>query len=301
MISPMRLLRAALFALLAAGFGAAPAALARAPEAPRTALWKVADADTTVWLFGTFHMLPPGQEALSPWARRAFEASDTLVVEAVLPDDPAALAPIIAELGVARDGRALSSRLPPRDAARLSAAARSAALEPGALEPLRPWLAATMLAAAALNRAGLRQEDGADMRLKAQARAAGKPVEALESVREQFGFLAGLPEAEETAMLAATLADLDTLEADMAPLLRRWLRGDVEGVARALNRSLRATPVLARTLLADRNARWAAWIDDRLDRPGVVFVAVGAGHLGGPDSVQALLEARGLSATRIAR
>ncbi len=300
-MKPVRALLAAALAFVCIGLGLAPAAAARAPEAPRTALWKVADADTTIWLFGTFHMLPPGQEPLSPWARAALDGSDTLVVEAVLPDDPAELTPLLVELGVARDGRTLSSRLTPRDAARLDAAARKAGLDPAALEPLQPWLAATTIATAALTAAGLSHDAGADMQLKAGARAAGKPVEALETVREQFGFLAGLPEREQAAMLVATLGELDNLEGEMRPLLRRWLRGDAEAVARALNRSLRATPDLARVLIAERNARWAVWIDDRLDRPGVVFMAVGVGHLGGPDSVQAMLQRRGLAAQRITR
>lgn len=297
----VRALLAGALAFVLAGFVAAPAVSARAAEPVRTALWRVADADTTIWLFGTFHMLPPGQEALSPWARRAFDEAETLVVEAILPEDPAALTPLLVELGVARDGKPLSARLTPAQANRLAASARAVGLDPATLEPLRPWLAATTLATSALSAAGLSHDAGADMRLKAEAKAANKPVEALETVRDQFGFLAGLPEREETAMLVATLDDLDGLEAEMRPLLRRWLRGDADGVARALNRSLRATPELSRTLLADRNARWAAWIDDRLDRPGVVFMAVGVGHLGGPDSVQVLLQRRGLTATRITR
>ncbi len=300
-MKPVRALLAAALAVLAAGFGAAAPAAARATEPVRTALWLVADADTTIWLFGTFHILPPGQEALSPWARRAFDGSDLLVVEAVLPEDPAELTPLLVELGAARDGKALSARLTPAQAARLAGAARTAGLDPATLEPLRPWLAATTLATSALSAAGLSHDAGADMRLKAEARAAGKPVAALETARQQFSFLAGLPEREETAMLVATLDDLGALEGEMRPLLRRWLRGDADGVARALNRSLRATPELSRVLLAERNARWAAWIDDRLDQPGVVFMAVGVGHLGGPESVQAMLERRGLTAVRIAR
>jgi hypothetical protein len=52
-------------------------------------------------------------------------------------------------------------------------------------------------------------------------------------------------------------------------------------------------------LLTRRNARWAEWIDARLDRPGTVFLAVGAGHLAGRDSVQAMLEKRGIKAKRV--
>ena len=52
-------------------------------------------------------------------------------------------------------------------------------------------------------------------------------------------------------------------------------------------------------MVADRSARWAQWIEARLSKPGIVFVAVGAGHLGGKDSVQAVLARDGIKAKRV--
>jgi uncharacterized protein YbaP (TraB family) len=52
-------------------------------------------------------------------------------------------------------------------------------------------------------------------------------------------------------------------------------------------------------MFVERNARWAHWIADRLKTPGTVFVAVGAGHLSGPDSVQAQLGAMGVKSARV--
>jgi uncharacterized protein YbaP (TraB family) len=66
-----------------------------------------------------------------------------------------------------------------------------------------------------------------------------------------------------------------------------------------MNEEMKDTPEMARILLTDRNARWAADIQARMDRPGVVFVAVGAGHLTGKDSVQDLLAQEGLKVKRI--
>ena len=63
--------------------------------------------------------------------------------------------------------------------------------------------------------------------------------------------------------------------------------------------ALGATPVVARALMTDRNARWADWIKARLRVPGKLFVAVGAAHLAGPNSVQAMLKARGITAERL--
>ena len=51
--------------------------------------------------------------------------------------------------------------------------------------------------------------------------------------------------------------------------------------------------------MTDRNANWADWIDKRLDKPGIVFLGVGAGHLAGRDSVQDLLDKRGIKSARV--
>jgi len=52
-------------------------------------------------------------------------------------------------------------------------------------------------------------------------------------------------------------------------------------------------------LLTERNRRWAAWIKARMAKPGTVFLAVGAGHLAGSDSVVADLGKAGLTAERV--
>jgi hypothetical protein len=57
-------------------------------------------------------------------------------------------------------------------------------------------------------------------------------------------------------------------------------------------------PIYERVYAA-RNRAWADWLERRLDQPGTVLFAVGAGHLAGRDSVQELLERRGLAARRV--
>ena len=78
-----------------------------------------------------------------------------------------------------------------------------------------------------------------------------------------------------------------------------WSVGDVAAVAELVNEPLEEEPVLADRLLHRRNANWAKWIDQRLDKPGVVFMAVGAGHLGGSKSVQDALKAEGIETVRV--
>jgi uncharacterized protein YbaP (TraB family) len=76
------------------------------------------------------------------------------------------------------------------------------------------------------------------------------------------------------------------------------MKGDADALAALLNAEL-DDPVLYQRLLTQRNAHWAGWVEQRLAQPGTVFVAVGAGHLAGADSVQRQLARRGLKVERI--
>jgi uncharacterized protein YbaP (TraB family) len=139
--------------------------------------------------------------------------------------------------------------------------------------------------------------EGVEEKLSVAAR--GKARVGLETLDEQLGFFDGLPEADQRALLAATLDGLPELKQQAGQLVRLWASGDTDRLAAQLNEDLRTTPRLAQLLLTDRNARWADWIAARLDKPGTVFVAVGAGHLAGSDSVQAMLAKKGLRAERV--
>ena len=75
-----------------------------------------------------------------------------------------------------------------------------------------------------------------------------------------------------------------------------WLRGDVADIAEEMQAM---PPELFEALLTRRTHAWTGWLIDRLERPGTVLFAVGAGHLAGRDSVQSMLEARGFTVRRI--
>ncbi|RYE55912.1 MAG: TraB/GumN family protein, partial [Rhizobiaceae bacterium] len=78
-----------------------------------------------------------------------------------------------------------------------------------------------------------------------------------------------------------------------------WSRGDERAIARAFAEDKDLTPRLREVLLRQRNANWTTWLKERLATPGTVFVAVGAGHLAGPTSVQRMLAAEGIRVDRI--
>jgi uncharacterized protein YbaP (TraB family) len=270
-----------------------------APALAHPALWAVKDADTTIYLFGTVHLLPHDADWHFPALDKALAESRALVVE-ITDDDPAHMTALVLRYGI-DTAHPLSGLLAPFDRGRLERAARLADVPGGmaALDMMRPWLAALTLTVAPLVKAGLDPALGVDRQLRAAMEKAGKPVHALETAEQQIRFLADMPQALQLGLLRSTLRDTDRADVDLKALIGAWKAGDEAAIARLENDRLeRQEPQLYRRLLVERNAAWARRIKAMLDQPGTVFVAVGAAHLAGPDSVQAQLARLGVRAAR---
>jgi len=250
------------------------------------ALWVVRDKDTTIYLFGTVHVLKPGLSWFDEAVKAAFDKSDSLVLEIVLPE-PAALQALVMQKGVDAGGAPLSQKLPEGERDAYAKAVAEIGAPPGALEHLKPWLAATEFSVAPLARLGYAPANGPETVLTAAAKAANKPVLGIETAEQQFGYLDGLSEDAQLAFLESAITDMPKLGDEMGAMVADWSQGNPDGLARIMNDNLTDQAELKKTLLIDRNARFAAWIADRMKQPGTVFVAVGAGHLAGQGSVQA--------------
>ena len=264
------------------------------------ALWVVKDEDTTIYLFGTVHVLKPGLGWFDEAVKTAFDKSDQLMLEMVLPDDPAQVGKEMMPLALDQSGKTLSSRLDPDQLAAYQAAMASVGLPAAQFDAFEPWFPAITLSMLPLTKLGYDPEQGAEKQLTSMAKASGKPVAGFETFTEQLGFFDTLPETQQVAFLNSVVKDLDKLGPQLDKMVLLWTKGDPDGLAAAMNESMAATPELAKTLLWDRNARWADQIKTRMDKPGTVFVAVGAGHLAGDKSVQDYLKERGLTVKRVA-
>jgi uncharacterized protein YbaP (TraB family) len=282
---------------------ATPPAPAAAPAAPLPdadpALWVVRDADTTIYLFGTFHLLD-GRPWFNDEVKTAFDASGELVMEAVLPQDPASLQPLIMRYAVDSEGRTLSSRLNAEQNAALGRALTAAGVPAAAFDRFEPWFVAMTLAVLGAQKLGISGAAGPETVLTNAASARHIPIGELEGFEFQLRMLDGMPEALQIEQLTDTLEKNDEIAAKLAPMLAAWSAGDVERVAELLNEDQdEQDPALRRLIFTDRNAAWARWVQERMARPGTVFMAVGAGHLAGDDSVQAVLARNGVRAERV--
>lgn len=280
---------------------------AKAPAAPagnivhaHPALWVVKDADTTIYLFGTIHLLKPDLRWFEGSVRKAFDQSQQVVVE-VADKDQAAAQGSIMQRALLLDGPTITSRLPEASREKFVAALQSHNLPPAVFDKVKPWFASITLAVLPLHNLGYDPKSGADHLLQKAALESGKTLTGLETAEEQIGFFDSLPEPVQMTMLSQTLDELPKLGDTIARMIDVWSRGQPDRLADLMNESVNANPELEKLLLTDRNDRWADWIKARLDKPGTVFIAVGAGHLAGKLSVQAMLKQRGIASRLIKR
>lgn len=292
MRSLLRLLAPILVLLLGVSAAAAPGLWVVRPETTDRQGGEIA-------IFGTIHALPKDRVWLTPAIEQRLRRADRLVLETVIPDDPRVLGGIVARLGLRPGLKPLAQRLPPAAAARLAPALARAGLPPGALDQMESWLAAITISETALAAIGIDPKQGVEPQLTARAKRWRVAVEGLETPEEQLGFLDGLSEADQVAMLEATLAESDDLRRETDGLIATWQAGDVDRIAKEFAQEARATPGLAQVLLTNRNRRWADEVGAMLRRPGRVFLAVGAAHLGGPDGLLAILRNRGFAVEAI--
>ena len=289
-------------AALAAFLAAAPTSSPRAaePERAEPALWTLADEDTTITLFGTVHAMRPEVDWFRGPVRDAFDGADELVLETVA-GDPAGEQALVMELAVDPDGRALRSRLDDAERRRYEDALGSLGMPVDALDPFEPWMAFVTLAVVPLLRAGYDPELGVDRRLEEAAGEDGKAVTGLETTRGQLGLFDSMDEELQLGMLNGTVAELDALPAALREVEALWIDGRVEELGAALQETMTGFgdgDELVEILLDDRNAAWADWVVERMERPGDVFLAVGAAHLAGDGNLRELLEARGFEIER---
>lgn len=274
-------------------------AMAATPALAEPSLWAIKDRDSTIYLFGTVHVLKPQTVWRSARITKAFTAADDVVMEIEQPDDPKAMQPLMLRYGIDRT-TPLSSKLRPETYEKLQAAAKGMGFPAQAIDVMRPWLAALTVSLTPLLQAGYDPESGVEKLLTADAKAAGKPISAFETAEQQVRFFADMTPVQERELLESTLDDVDEGPAKVDALVAAWAAGDQGELKRQMVDEMRRDyPDVYKLLLVRRNQDWARQLKTKLAGSGVSFVAVGAGHLTGPDSLQAELAKLGIKAKAV--
>jgi len=184
------------------------AAQAKAPQVARPALWAVSDPDTTIYLFGTIHLLPSDLKWRTPKLDQALANSQELVVETIIDDkNPAKLMSAMASIGLAKGLPPLVERVPAAKRDALRAAMKKSGVPEQAYNSMKTWMAAFLLLSNQFRDMGL--SGGVEGVLRNDFLAKNKPIGELESNVEQLSFFDRLPEAAQRTLLEGALEEND--------------------------------------------------------------------------------------------
>ena len=283
-------------ATMAAQSTPSPATATAAPVQAKPALWKLADKDTTIYLFGTIHILPDGVDWFRGPLAYAFNHSDVLVTE--LPDvSPVEVMKSIARYGVLPAGESLREKLGEERRGRYEAAMTALGQQPAMFDRSKPWVPAMLLPLLAIQKYGYAADRGVEATLDAKAKERKLPREGLETLDFQFGLFTQQSEAQQIEFLDTVVKGIPEMKGLIELMVKAWSAGDADQLVAVLNTE--EDPAFSEMMLYSRNRTWTKWIEARMQQPGTVFLAVGAGHLAGPKSVGDLLTKDGFRLTRV--
>jgi uncharacterized protein YbaP (TraB family) len=270
----------------------AAATLQAAPA--RSFAWRATGPQGALYLVGSVHVLSSDFYPLNATLESAYKDSNLLVEEIDLGEGGADSQMKMLARGMLPSSTSLQKVLTPATFALLTkhAAATGVPLEP--MQLLKPWMVALMIEALEWQKAGLDPEKGLDKHFYDRAQADHKTVQGLETLEYQLSRFDDMPMADQDHLLAQTLTDVDTEQAEMTKLVTAWRTGDVPTLERIVLASLKSEPKLYQRLLVERNRNWIPKLEALLARRGgKALVVVGAAHLVGPDGLVALLKAKG--------
>lgn len=284
----------ALFVQISAAL-AATSAIASGP-----AIWRVRSGESTIYLFGSIHILPNGY----PWITRriadAMEASDLFVFEVLIDKDTRAEErDFISKNGVLRLRQSIRGVLTQGEFARYATVMQAAGLNARDYERYRPWLASLMLGLAYLHPDELTALKGADDEVMRFARDHDRPSQYLETVQQQLELLTSGSEESQIAELRHLIDTLPSSREIQTELLEAWSSGDIDRLAAVLAGIFNPSPATEKFLLSHRNHLWLSTINPLLQRPGATMITVGAAHLAGSNGLIALICGEGYRVERL--
>jgi len=256
-------------------------------------LWSLQGKTNKVYLLGSVHLLKES-ETLPAAIDSAYADAEKLVMEIDMDDlDPTQMRQAVTDLAMLPADQTLQQQLGTQTYERFATKARAMGIEPAMLDHFRPWFAAITLVQLQLMKMGLDPESGVERRLTARAAGDGKPIEGLETPREQLEIMARLPEKQQREFLLYSVEDAERMVSEVDKLVAAWRRGDATQMAKLLQEGFDEYPDLYRPLTVDRNRKWIPQIERLLEGRDDYLVVVGALHLVGTDSVIDLLERKG--------
>jgi len=264
--------------------------------AEKSFLWELKTPAGNCYLLGSVHVLKQEYYPLRPVIETAFAGCEALAVEVDLSPEkimPAGMKML--DQGMCKGEETIKDHLTPEAYTEAEKAMKAMGLDISGFLKFKPWMLASLIQQKELGELGFDANYGIDLYFLKQA-AGKKEILELEGVDFQLGLFAGLTKEESSGFLLSTLLEVEKMGEATDVIIRAWLAGDTEAMAKIVLDDIKSTPELLpffKKLVDDRNRRMADRIVEYIDARKKFFVVVGAMHLIGEQGIVRLLHDRG--------
>jgi uncharacterized protein YbaP (TraB family) len=281
-------------ALVVVALGLSTVSSAQAPASGKSFVWKIQAGSKVLYLAGSVHALGADAYPLATAYENAFAAAGTLVEEINLAEaEQLAAAPMLLAKGLYLDGRTFEGAVGKDTATLVATRLKDTGIPVEMIRTMKPWMVMLMITAFEAQKAGLDAALGLDKYFFDKAKAAGKPVVALETAESQIDRFDKMPESLQEQMLRSTLTELEGQRNSVAAMIGAWRSGDAAALEKMALSSFEGYRGAYTSLIVERNNNWVPQIEACMTKPQPCFVVVGAAHLVGPDGLLTLLRKKG--------
>lgn len=253
-------------------------------------LWKVSGngLEKPSYLYGTFHLLCPGDLQIDDKVAKAFNKSDQLVLELDF-DDPTVM-PTIQQNMMYKDGTTAKSYLNEDEYKMVKGFFSDSLNMPfERLQTIKPFFLSSMTMMHFLGC----QPASFEQKLTSMAKENSIEVKGLETVKEQLSFIEDIPMDMQKKMLLENMEAYDESKEMFDKMVKHYLEEDIDGINDLMDKYMSDEYAeFKEQLLLKRNKNWVPDIE-KLAGKNSSFIAVGAGHLPGEDGLIDLLQQAG--------
>jgi uncharacterized protein YbaP (TraB family) len=281
-------------------------ACGKAEEKPKaittgpSSVWLVEKDGHRLYVGGTIHLLREEDYPLPDVFEQAYRESAKLVFE--LPPGSEGDGEVVLrmrEMGTFPTGDDLPHHVSAETLKKVYRWASDNGFPQATLNRMRAWFVALTIAAFEYQQLGADANRGVDQHFEARAKEDGKPGEGLETVELQLSIFSNLSDQLQEELLMQTFSEAESVQKDFAELITAWRTGDAPKLQELLFRDADKYPELMEDFLLKRNKAWVRPLLKYMDKGEVVFVLVGAGHLGGKGGVLELLKEKGCTVKQL--
>ena len=267
------------------------------PREDRALLWKIEGngIKKKSYLFGTVHLIDEEQFFFPKKLQKIVSKSDVLTMEiAGLPDPMEAL-----KLSMLEEGSFFDFFTDQQTDSILVWVEENTSLSGKSFKmmfgKMRPFVVSQMLVELDENNpsSGMENKKSYEIELEAIATDKKLAIDGLETVAEQLGFFDSLSNDQQVLMVMEVVRNGSNsgLE-ETEKIMTLYADQNIDGLYQMIADAGGFLEGINDVILDDRNKRWIPMIEKMIAEKST-FIAVGAGHLGGPNGVIRLLEAQG--------